>query len=350
VNAYDLSLSGLEETLAGWGEPAYRARQIYAGLWRRSVPYGEMTNVPKALRERLDEELPARMEVLTEREADDGATRKALLRFGGQHIVETVLMGYPGRATVCVSSQAGCAMGCGFCATGQMGLKGNLTSGEIAAQVVWAARAAPSLPDSTPRRVTNVVFMGMGEPMSNYRATVDAISRLTDPAGMNLGSRHITVSTVGVVPGILRLATDHPQAGLAVSFHAADDELRNELVPVNRMWPLAELERAIDEWTSRTHRRPSIEWAMIRDVNDSDHQAELLAGIARRLHAHVNLIPLNPTPGWPTQPSTSRRMSAFVKVLGERGVNVTVRDTRGREIDAACGQLRWEFDQQPTVS
>jgi 23S rRNA (adenine2503-C2)-methyltransferase len=344
VNVYDLSLPQLQERLAAWSEPAYRARQVYAGLWHRAAGYEDMTDVPAGLRERLAEELPAHMEVLTEREADGGATRKALLRFGGRHIVETVLMGYPDRATVCVSSQAGCAMGCGFCATGQMGLKGNLTAGEIAAQVVWAVRAARSLPDSTPRRVTNVVFMGMGEPMSNYRATSDAVSRLTDPAGMNLGARHVTVSTVGVVPGIIRLATEHPRTGLAVSFHAADDELRNELVPVNQMWPLAKLEAAIDTWRQRTRRRPSIEWAMIREVNDSDHQAELLSGIARRLHAHVNLIPLNPTPGSPTQPSTPRRMRAFVDILRSRGANVTVRDTRGREIDAACGQLRWAFD------
>jgi 23S rRNA (adenine2503-C2)-methyltransferase len=350
MNVYDLSLPELEVRLADWSEPRYRAKQIYAGLWQRAASYEDMTDLPSSLRERLANELPARMEILTEREADDGATRKALLRFGGRHIVETVLMGYPDRATVSVSSQAGCAMGCGFCATGQMGLKGNLTGGEIAAQVVWAVRAAGSLPATTPQRVTNVVFMGMGEPMSNYRATSEAVSRLTDPAGMNMGARHIMVSTVGVVPGILRLATDHPQTGLAVSFHAADDELRNELVPANRMWPLATLEGAIDTWRRRTHRRPSIEWAMIRDVNDSDHQADLLAGIARRLHAHINLIPLNPTPGWPTQPSTARRMAAFVDVLRSRGANVTVRDTRGREIDAACGQLRWAFDQGLAVS
>jgi 23S rRNA (adenine2503-C2)-methyltransferase len=235
-------------------------------------------------------------------------------------------------------------MGCGFCATGQMGLSGNLTAGEVAAQVVWARRAAARLPASTPRRLTNVVYMGMGEPMSNYRGTRDSITRLLDPPGMGLGARHVTVSTVGVVPGIRRMAADHPQVGLAVSVHAASDELRDELVPVNRRWPLEELERAVEQWRTATGRRPSIEWAMIRDVNDSDLQAMLLAPIARRLHAHVNLIPLNPTAGSASQPSPRRRIDGFVAVLREAGVAVTVRDTRGRRIDAACGQLRLEHD------
>jgi 23S rRNA (adenine2503-C2)-methyltransferase len=259
-------------------------------------------------------------------------------------VIEAVLMGYPERATVCISSQAGCAMGCGFCATGQMGLESNLTAGEIAAQVVWARREAARLPETTPQRVTNVVFMGMGEPMANYRAVRGAIERLTDPAGMRLGARHITVSTVGLIPGIRRLGQDHPQVGLAVSFHAADDELRDDLVPPNRLYPLARLEAAIATWRERTHRRPSIEWAMIDGVNDSDEQAGKLAPIARRLRAHVNLIPLNPTPGWPAAPSRRPRIDGFVRVLRAGGVNVTVRDTRGRRIDAACGQLRRSHD------
>ncbi len=343
MTVYDLGPGELAERIEGWGYPRYRAKQLYAALWGRAATYDEMTDLPTALRDRLAEELPEHLEILAERTADDGSTRKGLIRFGEQHVVETVLMGYRDRVTVCVSSQAGCAMGCGFCATGQMGLKGNLTAGEIAAQMVWAARAARHLPPSTPRRVTNVVFMGMGEPMANYRATRDSISRLLDPAGMDLGARHVTVSTVGVVPGIRRLAADHPQVGLAVSFHAADDELRNDLVPVNRLWPLAELEAAITEWRNRTHRRPSIEWAMIDGVNDSDRQASLLVPIARRLRAHVNLIPMNPTPGSTSRPSSRRRIATFADILRNGGVPVTVRDTRGREIEAACGQLRWEL-------
>jgi 23S rRNA (adenine2503-C2)-methyltransferase len=182
----------------------------------------------------------------------------------------------------------------------------------------------------------------MGEPMANYRAVHGALDRMGDRAGMGIGARHVTVSTVGVVPGIRRLARDHPQAGLAVSFHAADDALRDELVPANRLWPLRELEDAVAGWRATTRRRPSIEWAMIDRVNDDDRQATLLAGIARRLRAHVNLIPLNPTPGWPTRPSPKRRIDGFVDVLRANGVNVTVRDTRGRQIEAACGQLALE--------
>jgi 23S rRNA (adenine2503-C2)-methyltransferase len=343
MGAYDRSLNELTEWMQRSGLPAFRAKQVYAGLWRRCAAYEEMTDLPRGLREHLARELPLGVEVMTQREADGGATRKALLRLGGRHVIETVLMGYADRVTVCVSTQAGCAMGCGFCATGQMGLAGNLSAGEVAAQVVWARREAVRLPTTTPRRLTIVVFMGMGEPLANYRATRDSIARLLDPAGMNLGARHVTVSTVGLIPGIRRLAVDHPQVGLAVSLHAADDELRNDLVPVNRQWPLRDLEAAVTEWRARTRRRPSIEWAMIDSVNDTDAQASLLAAMARRLRAHVNLIPLNPTPGWPSRPSAPDRIRRFAATLHQAGVNVTIRDTRGREIDAACGQLRVEF-------
>ncbi len=345
TSAYDLTFAELTERIVAWGEPAYRARQVYSQLWRRAAPYDAMSDVSPALRERLSRELPLGIEVLDERTADDGATRKSLLKLGDRgHIVEAVLMGYPDRVTVCISSQVGCAMDCGFCATGQMGLMGNLTAGEIAAQVVWARREAARLPDSTPRRLSNVVFMGMGEPLANYARVRGAIARLTDPQGMRLGARHITVSTVGLIPGIRRLTADHPQVGLAVSLHAADDALRDELVPINRTYPLAALETAVQAWRRATHRRPSIEWAMIDATNDSTDQAERLVPIARRLGAHVNLIPLNPTPGWPTAPSPPERIDSFVAVLRAGGVNVTVRDTRGRSIDAACGQLRQAYD------
>jgi len=349
TNVYDLSLEQLTERLAAWGEPAFRARQVYRHLWRRAATFDRMPDVPPPLRERLAAELPAEIEVLEEREADGGSTRKALLRLGGRHVIETVLMGYRDRATVCVSTQAGCALGCGFCATGQMGLKNNLTAGEIAAQVVWGRREAARLPRSTARRLTNVVFMGMGEPLANERHTFGALERLTDPDAMGLGDRHVTVSTVGVVPGIHRLGERFPQVGLAVSLHAATDELRNELVPVNRLWPLGELEDAVAAWYERTHRRPSIEWAMIDRTNDADQQAERLVPIALRLHAHVNLIPLNPTPGWPARPSPPRRIAGFVRVLEDAGVTVTVRDTRGREIEAACGQLHAELAERERI-
>jgi 23S rRNA (adenine2503-C2)-methyltransferase len=339
ATVYDLSLEQLTERVVALGEPAFRAKQIWRQLWHRAATYDRMPDIPHPLRERLEQDLPLGVEVLAVREADGGATRKALLRLGGGHVIETVLMGYRDRVTVCVSSQMGCAMDCGFCATGQMGLLGNLTTGEIAAQVVWARRAAAELPATTPRRLTNVVFMGMGEPLSNERHTFGALERLTDPEAFGLGDRHITMSTVGVVPGIERLGERFPQVGLAVSLHASTDDLRNELVPVNRLWPLRVLEDAVAAWRERTHRRPSIEWAMIDRTNDTEEQAEQLVPIAMRLRAHVNLIPLNPTPGWPSQPSSKERIERFVAVLEDAGVTVTVRDTRGREIEAACGQL-----------
>jgi 23S rRNA (adenine2503-C2)-methyltransferase len=343
VTVYDLSFEQLSSRLADWGEPPFRAKQVYSQLWKRAATYEEMSDVSPRLRARLATELPLSVDVLHERTADRGSTRKALLRLGeAGHVIETVLMGYRDRVTVCVSSQVGCAMGCGFCATGQMGLESNLTAGEIAAQVVWARREAARLPATTPRRLTNVVFMGMGEPMANYRPVRDAVARLTDPRSMGIGARHVTVSTVGLVPGIERLGEDHPQVGLAVSLHAADDDLRNELVPPNRLYPLVELEAAVAAWHARTRRRPSIEWAMIDGVNDAAEQAGKLAAIAYRLRAHVNLIPLNPTPGSPSRPSGASRIASFVAVLEAGGVNVTVRDTRGRRIDAACGQLRLE--------
>ena len=341
---YDMTRERFAERLASWGEPRFRARQVWTQLWARGSTYDEMSDVPKPLRARLTEELPIGLEVLTVREADRGATRKALLRLGGAHVVETVLMGYRDRVTVCVSSQVGCAMGCTFCATGQMGLEHNLTAGEIAGQVMWARRAAGDLPPSTPQRLGNVVFMGMGEPLANRRETFRAIALLTDPAVGALGSRHVTVSTVGLVPGIRALAEEHPQVGLAVSFHAATDDLRNQLVPPNRHTPLSELVDAIAGWRDATHRRPSIEWAMIDGVNDTDEQAEALVPIARRLGAHVNLIPLNPTPGYPVVGSPPHRIGRFVERLERGRVRVTVRDTRGRDIDAACGQLRLEHD------
>ncbi len=344
MNVYDLTLEQLTERLVEMGEPPFRAKQLYRQLWHRGALYDEMPDIPRRLRERLEEELPVGVDLLDERTADRGATRKVLLRLGGKHVIETVLMGYRDRVTACVSSQSGCAMGCSFCATGQMGLLNNLSAGEIAAQVVWARRAAAHLPSFTPRRITNVVFMGMGEPFANERPMLAAVARLTDPRGMRMGSRHITISTVGVVPGIRRLPDANDQVRLAVSLHAADDDLRNELVPANRLWPLGEVIEAMAGWRERTHHRPSIEWAMIDGVNDADEQAAKLAPIAFRLHAHVNLIPLNPTHGSPTRPSPPARIRGFVSVLERAGVNVTVRDTRGRQIEAACGQLRWEHD------
>jgi 23S rRNA (adenine2503-C2)-methyltransferase len=339
TTAYDLTRDDLRLRLEAWGEPTFRAQQVWAQLWRRGATYDQMSDVSPALRERLASEIPLGVEVLTERSADRGATRKALLRLGGRHVVEAVLMGYPDRVTVCISSQAGCAMGCTFCATGQMGLQSNLSAGEIAAQAVWARREAARLPATTPQRLTNVVYMGMGEPYANQRHVFASLGRLTDPDTFGLGARHITVSTVGIVPGILKQAELHPQVGLAVSFHAATDELRDTLVPPNTRYPLVKLEDAMAAWRARTRRRPSIEWALIDQVNDTDEQAGALAPIARRLGAHINVIPLNPTPGYPVLGSPPGRIARFVATLERAGANVTVRNTRGRSIDAACGQL-----------
>ena len=340
TTVYDLSLEQLTERLAGWGEPAFRAKQVHRQLWTRAATYDRMPDVPKAVRERLETELPIGIEVLEEREADRGRTRKALLRLGGRHDIEVVLMGYRDRVTACVSTQSGCAMGCGFCATGQMGLRNNLTAGEIAAQVLWARRAAGALPASTPRRLSNVVFMGMGEPLSNERHTFAALGLMTGPIGM--GDRHITVSTVGVAPAIRRLGEAYPQVGLAVSLHAADDALRSELVPVNRLWPLAELQDAVDAWRARTHRRPSIEWAMIRS-----HERRGRAGRTPRADRAPaprarEPDPAEPDAGVALAPQLAGADRGVRRDPRRRGRDGDRPDTRGREIDAACGQLSLE--------
>jgi 23S rRNA (adenine2503-C2)-methyltransferase len=268
---------------------------------------------------------------MTSRTTDSGDTVKWLFALEDGPTVETVLMRYSRRATVCVSSQAGCAMGCSFCATGQAGFARHLTSGEILEQIAIARRAA--LPD----RLSNVVFMGMGEPLANYDRVWEAVKRLHDDMG--LSARHLTISTVGVVPGIRRLTKETLPVSLAVSLHAANNELRNSLVPLNRTYPLEVLEEACAEYVEATGRRLSFEWALIDGVNDRARDALELSGIARRLKAHVNLIPLNPTPGYEVRGSSPSRVREFRRSLDTLGVNATVRSTRGAEIDAACGQL-----------
>ena len=327
---YDARPADVAELLSD--EPAYRARQVWDGLHRRGVDPEDMTELPAALRERVAAALPPALELATESEADGGETLKWLWRLGDGALVETVLMATGSRATVCVSSQAGCAMGCGFCATGQAGFERNLSEGEIVEQVVRARRAAGS------RRLSNVVFMGMGEPLANFDRVVAAVRRLTGDLG--LSARGITVSTVGVVPGIRRLAGEGLPVTLAVSLHAANDALRDELVPLNRRYPLDVLLAACAELRDATGRRLSLEWALMDGVNDRPSDAAELAERARPLGAHVNLIPLNPTPGWPTRGTPAAGVRAFRDRLRALGVNVTVRRTRGTSIDAACGQLR----------
>ena len=312
-------------------EPAFRARQVWDGLYRRAVRPEEMTELPQGLRARLGEELPPGLGEAARRTADGGDTVKWLWALADGRQVESVLMGYPDRVTVCVSTQAGCAMGCTFCATGQGGYQRHLTTGEIVEQVVAAIRAA------RPRRLTNVVFMGMGEPLANYDRVWSAVERIHGDLGIS--ARRLTLSTVGVVPGIRRLATASLPVNLALSLHAANDGLRDRLVPLNRRYPLAVLAEACGQYVAATGRRLSIEWAMIDGTNDSHRDMVELADFARPMGAHVNLIPLNPTPGYPVRGTPRRRVLAAQEELGVLGVNATVRATRGVEIDAACGQL-----------
>ncbi len=330
---YDLSRADVERLLDD--QPRYRIDQVWAGLYEQLSDPDGWTNVPKALRAELGDALPAALTLVTESVSDRGDTIKYLWELAGGERIETVLMLYRERATVCVSSQAGCAMGCGFCATGQAGFTRHLTVGEMVEQVVRASARARSVD----RRVSNVVFMGMGEPMANDERVWTAVERFHDDLG--LSARHITISTVGLVPGIRRLAARPLPVNLAVSLHAANDELRDRLVPINRRHPIDDLVAACRDYLEVRNRRISFEWAMIDGVNDRDQDAAELARLCRRLRprAHVNLIPLNPTPGYPTRGSTLARVKEFRDLLEAAGANATVRQNRGTEIDAACGQL-----------
>jgi 23S rRNA (adenine2503-C2)-methyltransferase len=351
----DLDLAGRRAAVAELGEPAFRARQLSTHYFGRLVrDVSQMTDLPAATRERLAATmLPSLLTPVRELACDDGATRKTLWRLHDGAMVESVLMGYPDRVTACVSSQAGCGMACPFCATGQAGLTRNLSVAEIVDQVVHLAGVAASgAVTGSPPRLSRVVFMGMGEPLANYPRVIDAVRRLTAPApeGLGLSQRHITVSTVGLVPAMRRLTAEGLSVTLALSLHAPDDDLRDELVPVNQRWKVAEVLDAAFDHAARTGRRVSVEYAMIRDVNDQPWRADLLGRLLAGRLAHVNLIPLNPTPGsrWDASPKPVER--EFVRRLREAGVPTTVRDTRGREIDGACGQLAAASVADPTAS
>jgi 23S rRNA (adenine2503-C2)-methyltransferase len=339
----DLDAGERRAAVEGLGVPGYRADQLSRQYFARFENDIEaMTDVPQAVRPQLKDLLPPLLTEVRHLETDAGTTRKTLWRLHDGTLVESVLMRYPDRVTVCVSSQAGCGMACPFCATGQGGLRRNLSAAEIVEQVVAAARTCDRDELSGGRaRLSNVVFMGMGEPLANFARLSAALHRLIDPApaGLGLSQRSITVSTVGLVPAIGRLADEGFKVTLAVSLHAPDDELRDTLVPVNTRWKVAEVLAAADSYADRTGRRYSIEYAMIRDVNDQPERADQLGELLRNRLAHVNLIPLNPTPGsqWDASPKPVER--EFVRRLEACGVAVTVRDTRGREIDGACGQL-----------
>jgi len=318
------------------GEPRYRLDQLWSGLYTQFQHPADITTLPTALRTRISNELPESLIEVTRSTSKDGDTVKFLWNLlEGNHPIETVLMYYEDRATVCVSTQAGCAMACGFCATGQAGFNRHLTTGEIVEQVVRAAREAAL----HSRRVDNIVFMGMGEPLANEASMWAAIERIHGDIGIS--ARHITVSTVGIVPGIKTLTSRPLPVNLAVSLHAARNSLRDELVPINQRYPLEMLMQTCRDYLYEKRRRVSFEWAMISTVNDTDRDAHELADLCLQLSpaAHVNLIPLNPTPGWPTIGSSPARVEAFQRLLRSLGVNATIRQNRGTEIDAACGQL-----------
>ncbi len=338
VTMYDLSLEQLEERIRQLGEPAFRARQIFDWLYdKRVTSFEDMANVPSRLRKTLASTLPF-TSMAPEREVmtDNGDTCKLLYRtFDGQ-FVETVLMLYRDRATVCISCQVGCAVGCAFCATGLGGLTRNLTAGEMVQQTVDAARRAGEMG----RPLTNLVMMGMGEPFQNYAETMRFIGIIHDPRGMNFGARRITISTSGIVPRIDALANEPYAVNLAVSLHAPNDELRSQLVPINRRYPIAELLAACDRYTVTTRRRISFEYALMNGINDSDEIARELGQLLRGRLCHVNIIPFNPVDVLEFERPDPAGIERFAETLQGMGIPTTVRYSRGVEIAAACGQLR----------
>jgi 23S rRNA (adenine2503-C2)-methyltransferase len=346
----DLSVAERAAAAAELGEKPFRAKQLSNHYFSRlTVDPAEMTDIPAASRAKLVSDLmPTLLTEVRALEADNGATRKTLWRAHDGTLLESVLMRYPDRATLCISSQAGCGMACPFCATGQGGLDRNLSTAEIVDQVRSAAAVMRDgkMPGG-PGRLSNIVFMGMGEPLANYKRVVAAVRRITEPApsGLGIGQRSVTVSTVGLAPAIRKLADEKMQVRLAVSLHTPDDELRDTLVPVNERWSVDEVLSAARYYADTSGRRVSIEYALIRDINDQPWRAELLAKRLRK-HlgqlVHVNVIPLNPTPGskWDASPKQVER--EFVRLVNAGGVACTVRDTRGQDIAAACGQLAAE--------
>ncbi|MDN5765850.1 MAG: 23S rRNA (adenine(2503)-C(2))-methyltransferase RlmN [Humibacillus sp.] len=354
----DLSPAERKQAVESLGHQGFRAKQLSTHYFERLVDDpDEMTDLPKAVRSELVADLlPTLLTPIVQRVADDGQTMKYAWRLHDGAIVESVLMRYPKRVTICISSQAGCGMNCPFCATGQAGLTRNMSAGEIVEQVVWAARAlrrgdlaggdaaSDAADREAPLRVSNVVFMGMGEALANYKAAIGAIRRLTDPTpdGLGLSARGITMSTVGLVPGMDKLTAEGIPVTLALSLHAPDDELRNELVPINTRWSVDEAIDAAHRYFVATGRRVSIEYALIRDINDQGWRADLLGeklNARGRGWVHVNPIPLNPTPGSKWTASRPGVEQNFVERLRAHGIPTTIRDTRGQDIDGACGQL-----------
>lgn len=346
VNALSPGHSGAK--VQAKGAPTYRIRQIQEWIYKKYArSFDEMTNLPQAMREGLAATATLTpLAPITQRVSEAGNTQKVLFQMPDGQTVEAVLMLYDKRRTLCISSQAGCAMGCTFCATAQGGLRRNLTAGEIVAQVLFFARylqdpdERPKMRVKRPTTVTNIVFMGMGEPMHNYKNVWTAIRRLTDADGFGLGARHITLSTVGLIPMIDRMADEGLQVNLAVSLHAPNNPLRSKLVPPSRRYPVDDLLASVRRYIAKTNRRVTFEYALMRGTNDSPALAEDLADKLRGMLCHVNLIPLNPIPDSPFQPTSDRDTQRFAEILRAGGISATVRIRRGIEIDAGCGQLR----------
>lgn len=340
---YDLDYPALESELAAMQEPHFRTDQIWQGLYRELLPSpDQFTALPLNLRQKLAERFDfARLVPVKALQSRDGETHKTLFNVSNTPGVETVMMQYDRRRTICISSQAGCAMGCVFCATGHMGYYRNLSSGEIIQQVLHYARVLKQKSE----KITNIVIMGMGEPFNNYESVLSAIDRLNDRHGTDLGARRFTISTVGLIPGIHRFTEEHRQVNLAISLHAADDDLRSKLVPVNRKFPLGPLMEACLQYVTSTKRRISFEWALIQDVNDMPEQAEKLVDLLRpftegqSVLCHVNVIPLNPTRKYSGKATTRERAQSFKEILEKGGYPCTIRLRRGVDIMAGCGQL-----------
>ncbi len=340
---YDLEFAELNELIKGWDQESYRARQVWQGLYRQFWNSSEQfTNIPAHLRSKLGENLQFQAIVPVKTlHSSDGQTVKILFRLQDGNFIETVMMSYAKRITLCISSQAGCAMGCVFCATGQMGFKRHLTSGEIVAQVIYFSRILHNpLTGSEGGVVSNVVVMGMGEPFHNYDNTLSAIDRLNDSNGYNLGARRFTISTVGLIPAILQFAAEKRQINLAISLHSADDALRTSMLPINKKYPVDALLEASREYIAITRRRITFEWALINGVTDTTEQAYLLSRKLKGLLCHVNVIPLNPTTGYSGQASTRDQAIRFRDILNFSGIPCTIRMRRGIDIQSGCGQLR----------
>ena len=341
---YDLDLDELTALLKEWNEPAYRAKQIWQGLYHQFYNAADQfTNLPKALRVKLAENLNfSSIRPKLYLDSSDGQTRKTLFELNDGQVIEAVLMRYDpetftgrGRRTLCISTQAGCAMGCVFCATGQMGFKRHLTSGEIVAQVMYYARMLAEEREA----VTNIVLMGMGEPFHNYNNTMKAIDQLNDPDGYKFGARRFTISTVGLVPMIRRFADEKRQVNLAISLHAADDDSRVNMLPINKKYKSEDVLDACRYYVSQTGRRITFEWALINGVNDTPEVAKKLAARLKGLLCHVNAIPLNPTAGFEGRATDKQRAALFKETLEQAGIPCTIRMKRGIDIQAGCGQL-----------